>query len=121
MTALSYIHRFVSNFVLLAGVYLALNYLSTYQQRAVVAVLVLIYVALQAISVLRSFSFFHKIERLEADMRWMMTRIGAIEPHRKVAVGEVAGLRRAGEIKAYIDLLFIALTILLCISRIVMN
>jgi hypothetical protein len=34
-------------------------------------------------------------------------------------VSEVGGLRHAGEMKAYIDLLFLALVILLCIAKIV--
>jgi hypothetical protein len=34
-------------------------------------------------------------------------------------VNEVGGLRHAGEMKAYIDLLFLALIVLLCVSKIV--
>jgi hypothetical protein len=40
---------------------------------------------------------------------------------RKQIVSEVGTLRHAGEIKAYIDLLFLALVILLCIAKIVTN
>ena len=40
---------------------------------------------------------------------------------RKQIVGDVAELRHAGEMKAYIDLLFLALVILLCIAKIVTN
>ena len=40
---------------------------------------------------------------------------------RKQIVTEVSGLRHAGEMKAYIDLLFLALVILLCIAKIVTN
>ena len=40
---------------------------------------------------------------------------------RKQIVGDVADLRHAGEMKAYIDLLFLALVILLCIAKIVTN
>ena len=38
---------------------------------------------------------------------------------RKHVISEVSGLRHAGEIKAYIDLLFLALVVLLCVSKIV--
>ena len=40
---------------------------------------------------------------------------------RKQIVGDVSALRYAGEMKAYIDLLFLALVILLCIAKIVTN
>ena len=40
---------------------------------------------------------------------------------RKQIVGDVAVLRHAGEVKSYIDLLFLALVILLCIAKIVTN
>ena len=41
MQLLSYAYRFLSNFVFLALVYLALNFLEKYQHRVVVAILVL--------------------------------------------------------------------------------
>jgi len=34
-------------------------------------------------------------------------------------ISDVAGLRQAGEMKSYIDLLFLALLVLLCVSKIV--
>ena len=40
---------------------------------------------------------------------------------RKQVVTDVSALRHAGEIKAYIDLLFLAIVILLCIAKIVTN
>jgi hypothetical protein len=40
---------------------------------------------------------------------------------RKQVITEVGGLRHAGEIKAYIDLLFLAIVILLCVAKIVTN
>ena len=124
MTFLSYAYRFVSNFVFLALVYFSLNFLEKYPQRAVVAVLVLVYAAMHAASALRSFYFFQRIERLEAEAR-RLAMIAAEGPNsaasRKQIVIEVGGLRHAGEVKAYIDLLFLALVILLCIAKIVTN
>jgi hypothetical protein len=43
MLFMSYAYRFLSNFVFLALVYFALNFLEKYQHRVVVAVLVLVY------------------------------------------------------------------------------
>jgi hypothetical protein len=124
MTFLSYAYRFVSNFVFLALVYFSLNFLEKYPQRAIVAVLVLVYAAMHAASALRSFYFFQRIERLEVEARRLAV-IAAEGPTsasaRKQIVSEVSGLRHAGEMKAYIDLLFLALVILLCIAKIVTN
>jgi hypothetical protein len=124
MIFLGYAYRFVSNFVFLTLVYFSLNFLEKYPQRVMVAVLVLVYAAMHAASALRSFYFFQRIERLEAEARRLAV-IAAEGPTsssaRKQIVGEVGGLRHAGEMKAYIDLLFLALVILLCIAKIVTN
>jgi len=48
MKFLSYAYRFLSNFIFLALVYYSLNFLEKYQQRAVVAILVLVYAAMRA-------------------------------------------------------------------------
>ena len=69
MKFLSLVYRFVSNFVFLALVYYSLNSIEKYQQRAVLAILVLVYGIMRAASVLRSFYFFQRIERLEAEAR----------------------------------------------------
>lgn len=55
MKLLSYAYRFLSNFVFLALVYYSLNFMEKYQQRAVVAILVLVYAAMRAATALRSF------------------------------------------------------------------
>ena len=124
MTFLSYGYRFVSNFVFLALVYFSLNFLEKYPQRVVVAVLVLVYAGMHAAAALRSFYFFQRIERLEGEAR-RLAAIAAEGPgasaSRKQIVSEVSGLRHAGEMKAYIDLLFLALVIMLCIAKIVTN
>ena len=122
MQFLSYVYRFLSNFIFLALVYYSLNFLGKYNQRATVAILVLVYGAMRGASVLRSFYFFQRIERLEGEARRLsnLTDEGpsALAQRRQV-ITEVAGLRHAGEIKAYIDLLFLALVVLLCVSKIV--
>ena len=95
-----------------------------YQQRAIVAILVLVYAAMRAASALRTFYFYQKIERLELDARRLAALTGegpAALNSRKQIVTDVTVLRRAGEIKSYIDLLFLALIVLLCISKIVTN
>ena len=88
-----------------------------------VAVLVLVYAGMHAASALRSFYFFQRIERLEGEARRLAASPakGPVRASRKQIVTEVSGLRHAGEMKAYIDLLFLALVILLCIAKIVTN
>jgi len=124
MTFLSYAYRFISNFVFLALVYYSLNYMEKYPQRAVLAILMLVYAAMHAASALRSFYFFQRIERLELEARRLLGLTGegpAAVASRRQIVNDVAGLRRDGEMKSYMDLLFMALVVLLCISKIVTN
>jgi len=124
MLFMSYVYRVLSNFVFLALVYLALNFLEKYQHRVVVAVLVLIYAGMHAASALRSFHFFQRIERLELEARRLVAALGEgpnSTSSRKQVVTEVTALRHAGEIKAYIDLMFLAIVILLCVAKVVTN
>jgi hypothetical protein len=122
MKFLSLAYRFVSNFVFLALVYYSLNFLEKYQQRAIVAILVLVYSGMRAATALRSFYFYQRIERLEFEAKRLAT-IAAEGPSaaasRKQIVGDVSVLRRGGEMNSYIDLLFLAMIVLLCVSRIV--
>ena len=69
MKFLGYAYRFVSNFIFLALVYYSLNFMEKYQQRAIVAILVLVYASMRAASAFRSFYFFQRIERLEGEAR----------------------------------------------------
>ena len=122
MLFLGYAYRFISNFVFLALVYFALNFMEKYQQRAIVAVLVLVYAGMHAVTALRSFHFFQRIERLELETRRLVAAAGEgpnSSSARKQIITEVSALRHAGEMKSYIDLLFLALVILLCIAKIV--
>ena len=124
MTFLSYAYRFASNFVFLALVYLSLNFMEKYQQRTIVAILVLVYSAMRAASSLRSFYFYQRIERLEVEARRLAGLTGegpAANASRRYLVNDVSTLRRDGEIKSYIDLLFLASVMLLCVSKIVTN
>jgi hypothetical protein len=122
MRLLSYAYRFLTNFAFLATVYFSLNYIEKYNNRAMLAMLVLVYSALRAASALRSFYFFQRIERLETEARRLITLItegGAQSPLRKQTVIDVSLLRRDGEIKSYIDLFFLAAVVLLCVAKIV--
>ena len=122
MRVLSFAYRFLTNFALLATVYLSLNYVEKYHNRAMLAMLVLIYSALRAASAIRTFYFFQRIERLESEARRLITLIskaGAESPLRKQTVSDVSLLRRDGEIKSYIDLFFLASVVLLCVAKIV--
>jgi hypothetical protein len=124
MKFLSYAYRFASNFLFLILVYYTLNFLDKYNQRAIVAIMVLIYSAMRAASALRSFYFYQRIERLEGEARRLAAAAGeghSAASQRKLVVNEVSRLRHAGEMNAYIDLLFLALIVLLCVSKIVTN
>ncbi|SDC20386.1 hypothetical protein SAMN05216337_1001505 [Bradyrhizobium brasilense] len=98
------------------------NCLEKYEQRATVAILVLVYAAMHAFSGLRSFYFFQRIERLEGETRRLAAAAGegpnAVASRRQI-VADVTALRHAGEIKSYIDIFFLALVILLCVAKIV--
>jgi hypothetical protein len=122
MKFLGFAYRFISNFFFLALVYYSLNFMERYQQRAVLAILVLVYAAMRAVSAFHSFYFFQRVERLELETIRLVGLTGegpAANAARKQIVNDVSGLRRDGEMKAYIDLLFLALVVLLCISKIV--
>jgi hypothetical protein len=119
MKFLSYAYRFVSNFMFLAMVYFSLNFLGKYDQRVIVAILVLVYAAMRTVSALRTFYFFQRIERLEIEARRIAAAAGVDSAARRQVVNEVSELRRAGEMKSYIDLLFLVLIVLLCLSKIV--
>jgi hypothetical protein len=124
MKFLGYAYRFLSNFVFLAMVYYSLNSMDKYPQRAVLAILVLVYASMRAVTALRSFYFFQRIERLELEARRLAGLAGegpGAAASRKQIVSDVGALRRDGEMKSYIDLLFLALVVLLCISKIVTN
>ena len=122
MILASYAYRALSNFVFLGLVYFTLNLLEKYEQRATVAILILVYAAMHAFSGLRSFYFFQRIERLEGETRRLAAAAGEgpnAAAARKQIVAGVTELRHAGEIKSYIDIFFLALVILLCVAKIV--
>jgi hypothetical protein len=114
-------YRFLSNFLFLALVYYSLNFVETYHQRAILAILVLVYAAMRAATALRSFYFFQRIERLEFEARRLSGETAGSTGTRKQVVSDVSSLRRSGEINSYIDLLFLATVVLLCVSKIVTN
>jgi len=121
MVFLSFVYRFVTNFAFMAMVYFSLNFMEKYQNRAILAILVLVYAGMRAASTLRAFYFFQKIEKLEAEAKRLQAPIndgsGATNA-RKQVVADVARLRRDGELKSYMDLLFLALIVLLCVANI---
>src|SRR5262249_10091005 len=103
-------------------VYFSLNFMEKYPNRAILAILVLVYSAMRAASTLRSFYFFQRVERLEAETRRLLVPIkdgiGGTAA-RKQIVADVARMRRDGELKSYTDLFFLALIVLLCVVKIV--
>jgi hypothetical protein len=69
----------------MALVYYSLNFMEKYQQRAIVAILVLVYAAMHAVSALRSFYFFQRIERLELEARRLAGMAGEGPAQRQPA------------------------------------
>ncbi len=121
MVLLSFAYRFVTNFAFLAVVYFSLNFMEKYPNRAILAILVLVYTGMRAASTLRAFYFFQKIEKLEAEAKRLQAPINdgsGATPARKQIVTDVARLRRDGERKSYMDLFFLALIVLLCVANI---
>ena len=114
MVLLGYIYRFASNLAFLALVYLTLNFLSKYSERSIIAFLVLLYSSMRIVSTIRQFMFFQKVERLENDAKAGSTENST----RRQSAREVARLRHEGELKSYMDLLFLTLIVRLCASKI---
>ncbi|MBR0832727.1 hypothetical protein JQ612_05920 [Bradyrhizobium manausense] len=121
MVFLSFVYRFLTNFAFMALVYFSLNFMEKYQNRAILAILVLVYAGMRAASTLRAFYFFQKIEKLEAEAKRLQAPIndgsGGTSARKQIVV-DVARLRRDGELKSYMDLFFLALIVLLCVANI---
>src|SRR3954453_18680739 len=99
MKFLSYGYRFFSNFVFFALVYYSLNFMEKYNQRAIIAILVLVYAAMRATSALRSFYFYQRIERLAFAGGRIPALLGsgpAASPTRKQIIIDVGALRQSG-------------------------
>ncbi len=122
MRLLSFAYRFITDFSFLAAVYFSLNYIEKYNNRATLALLVLIYTGMRAASTVRSFFFYQRIERFEVEARRLVSLItegGAVSPLKKQTISDVSDLRRDSELKTYMDLFFLALVVLLCVVKIV--
>jgi hypothetical protein len=120
MKYLSYAYRFILNFVLLVMVYFSLNFVEKYEQRTILAALVMVYAVLMCISALSSINSFHRVERLERETGRLIQAIDAAASIARFAIiNNVTDFRKASEIRSYIDLLVHILIVLLCISKIV--
>src|SRR5690242_11341978 len=108
MRILAFIYRAASNFALLAVTYLSLNYIENYQNRAILAMMILVYAGMRGATVLRSFQFFTRIERLELEVRRILNALGQVAAGTtsKQVVNEVSIVRQDAEKKAYIDMFF---------------
>jgi hypothetical protein len=120
MKYLSYIYRFTLNLVLLVVVYFSLNFVEKYEQRTILAALVMVYAALMCISALSSIHSFQSVERLERETGRLIQAIDAAASlARFETINNVTEFRKASEIRSYIDLLIHILIVVLCISKIV--
>ena len=89
MAILSYAYRFLLNFLLMMVVYFSLNSMERYQQRAILAMMVLVYALMRTVSALRLFHFYQRIERLEKEARRLASVIKILDGSRKKTIGEV--------------------------------
>ena len=123
MRILAFIYRAASNFALLAVAYVSLNYIDNYQNRAILAMMILVYAGMRSATVLRSFQFFTRIERLELEVRRILHALGQVAAGTtsKQVVNDVSIVRHDAEKKAYIDLFFLAAIVILCAAKIVTN
>src|SRR5260370_8880131 len=115
MKFLGHAYRFFSNFVFLAMVYYSLNFMEKYQQRAILALLVLIYAGMRAATTLRSFYFFQRIERLSLEARRLAPAAGegpAASASPKQVASDVATLRRSGDLNTPLALFLSALILI---------
>src|SRR3569832_231041 len=97
MVFLSFVYRFFTNFLFMAVVYFSLNFMEKYPNRALLAILALVYSAMRAASTLRAFYFFQKIENLEGEARRLQAPLndgGGGTNTRKQIVTDVSRLRR---------------------------
>jgi len=98
MKFLGYAYRFLSNFVFLALVYYSLNFMEKYQQRAIVAILVLVYASMRAVSHFVRFIFSSGSSGLSLRRAALRVSPARSRAHasRKHIVNDVASLRRDG-------------------------
>jgi uncharacterized membrane protein affecting hemolysin expression len=101
-------------------VYFSLNFVEKYEQRTILAALVMVYAVLMCVSALSSINSFHRVERLERETGRLIQAIDAAASIARFAIiNNVTDFRKASEIRSYIDLLVHILIVLLCISKIV--
>lgn len=119
MIALQFGYRILSNLALVTLTYFSLNALERHQQRLLLAVFILGYASLRAATVLKSVWFLHGIEILEAEMRRLgqLARAPVLLSRSKI-ISDVASTRSGDEAMAYVELLTLAVTILICIAQI---
>lgn len=118
MQILSLAYRFVSNFALLAMAYFSLNLVDKYDQRAILAMLIMAYAGMRIVSALRAFHFFSRIEQLEGDFKKVLGALEALKGRPPPAIiQQVATLRHGGEMKSYLDLFFLSVIVIICIAR----
>lgn len=118
MLVLSLAYRFASNFVLLAMAYFSLNLVQQYDQRVILAMIIMLFAGMRILSSLRAFHFFGRVEQLESDFKRVLGALEALKGRPPPAIiQQVADLRHSGEMKAYLDLFFLSVIIIICIAR----
>lgn len=118
MLILSLAYRFASNFILLAMAYFSMNLVDKYDQRALLAMLIMLFAASRIVSALRMFHFYGRVEQLEGDFTKVLGALEALKGRAMPGIiKQVSELRHHGEMKAYLDLFFLSVIIIVCVAR----
>lgn len=121
MILATYIYRTGTNFLLLTATHLSLNRLDQYAHRATLAATILSYAAMRFLTALRSLSFLRKIEQLEHECRHSEHVVRRrTKFSRPQLLAMVRSTRKSSETIAYIDCLFLAFVIVLCLSKVLL-
>jgi hypothetical protein len=121
MLGLSIVYKFFSGFSFLASIYFALNFVTRHEERTVVASLALLYSSTRFVSAIRMLASFRKIERLEMEAKAAASFDPAKGLARWSTILDVAQIRREGELRGYMELLFQGIIAIICISRLLIN
>lgn len=121
MLILNVSYKFLSRFAFLAFTYSALNSIGKYEERAVVALLALLYSSTRLAAAIRTLGSFRTIERFEIEAKAAASFDPAKVLALKSIIRDVADIRREGELRGWIEFLFQAIVIAVCISKLLID
>jgi hypothetical protein len=119
MNTTGLIQRVLSNFLLLTFVYLSLNWIEHFQERASLSLGVLVYASARMLSAFRSLHFLRQIERLEMQVFRTTEILRSFDPIRGKAPEPLGRDRNGREAKSYVDLMFLGFVFSICLVKII--